>query len=207
MNSKKLYYILLGCGALLILCLVGGAYKANKMLLAHSYQLKSSRLETDVLSNQETELLAAKNDISKYQSLYNIAESIVPQDKDQAQTVREIVNLAATNGITLSSVTFPSSSLGVAANGSSATVVAPNDPSNALSQLTPVSSIPGVYELPITVISDATVPIPYGSFINFLSALEQNRRTALVSTITLQPTNGNAQYVSFTLVLNEYVKP
>jgi len=49
--------------------------------------------------------------------------------------------------------------------------------------------------------------VQYASFINFLSALEHNRRTAQISAITLQPSTNNPNLLAFTLTLNEYIKP
>jgi hypothetical protein len=209
MSSKKFYYLLLGIMGLLFIALLGGAYGTNKLLAGQSKKLEHSRLQAAALSQQQDELVAAKRDIKKYQSLYNISRSIVPQDKDQAQTVREIVNIASQNGIKLSSVTFPASTLGGSA--SSTTTQSANTSTttsqNALSQLTPVKDIKTVYELPITVQSDPNTAIPYEAFLNFLSDLEQNRRTALVNSITILPTEQNPDYISFTLILNEYIKP
>src|SRR5579872_3739725 len=107
MNSKSLYFAMLGVIALLFIGLVGGAFLINKLLVSESSQLVNDRLQVNVLSAQQTQLIKAKADIKKYQSLATIAQSVVPQDKDQAQAVREIVNLAGANGISLSSISFP----------------------------------------------------------------------------------------------------
>jgi len=78
----------------------------------------------------------------------------VPQDKNQAEAVREIVNLAAANGVTLASITFPTSSLGTTVAGpwyycrltpapAATTPVASSSQNANLTQLTPVKDIPG----------------------------------------------------------------
>jgi len=61
--------------------------------------------------------------------------------------------------------------------------------------------------LQISVASDSTKPVPYSRFITFLSALEHNRRTSQVNTITLDPNKDNSNLLSFTLGLSEYIKP
>lgn len=198
MNSKSLYFAMLGVIALLFIGLVGGAFLINKLLVSESSQLVNDRLQVNVLSAQQTQLIKAKADIKKYQSLATIAQSVVPQDKDQAQAVREIVNLAGANGISLSSISFPASSLGIVSGGQS----------NAqLSQLSPVQGISGVYDMQLTVQSDVTAPISYSQFTNYLSALEHNRRTALVSSVTISPNSINRNLLSFSLILDEYIKP
>lgn len=194
MTSKRLYFVLLTLAGLLLIGLLGGAYGADKLLTAQSAKLVGNRLQISVLDEEQTQLAQAKHDVTKYQSLATVAKSVVPQDKDQAQTVREVVNIAQANGIALSSISFPTSTLG-GAQGTS------------LSQLTPVKGISGVYNLQLTVQSDSTKPIPYANFISFLSALEHNRRTALVSSIAIQPNDKDRNTLSFTLILDEYIKP
>jgi hypothetical protein len=47
----------------------------------------------------------------------------------------------------------------------------------------------------------------YNQLIDFLSRLEQNRRTAQVSTITINPSTVNRNLVEFSLTMNVFVKP
>lgn len=197
-KSKYAYFMMLGLIGLLVAGLIGGAYGANMLLTNESKQLLRNRLQISVLADEQTQLTKAKVDIKKYQDLAAIAQSIVPQDKDQAQTVRQVVDIAAANNIALSSITFPASTLGTTTGASSA---------HNLSQLTPVPGIAGVYNLQLTVQSDALNPITFSQFTGFLTALEHNRRTALVSSITLQPNDKDHSKLSFTLVLQEYIKP
>lgn len=151
------------------------------------------------MADQQVQLTKVKKDIATYSELNTIAKSVVPQDKDQAEAVREIVNLAAQSGIPkLSSIAFPPSTLG----GGAAT-----KKTGALTQVTPVKGIPGVYDLQITVTQANTDLVPYGNFIAFLSRLEQNRRTAQVSSINVQPDQKSPGKISFTLVIDEFIKP
>lgn len=193
MTSKRLYLILLALVGLLVIGLFGGAYGASKLLASQSAKLVDNRLQTKVLDEEQNQLSQAKQDIRKYQELATVAKSVVPQDKDQAQTVREIVKIAQANSVALSSIAFPTSTLGAA--------------KGTLSQLTPVKSISGVYNLQLTVQSDSNKPVAYSNFIGFLAALEHNRRTALVNSITIQPNIQNRNNLSFTLILDEYIKP
>lgn len=200
MKTKQLYYLLISLLVLLGLGFVGVAYGANKIMGSEAAKLSTLRADAAVLDSLQTSLTKNKKDVAKYSELNAIAQSIVPQDKDQAQAVREIVNLANQSGIAkLSSVTFPSSTLGTITPGSSSN---PN-----LTQLTPVKGMPGVYQLQITVAQDATSRVPYGQFTTFLGKLEQNRRTAQVTGITVQPDVEHPDNVAFTLVINEFIKP
>jgi hypothetical protein len=218
MNSKRLYFIMLSAVCLLFLGLIAGAYGANIILQEQSKTVVQARSKSMSLEQEQTHLAAAKASIKKYKDIGQIAKSIVPQDKDQAQTVREIVNLANANGIQLASITFPISTLGAKAvatpanTGSSkeadtkAAAPAPDSGRN-LSQLKPATGINGVYVMQIAVQSNSTTAPTYGQFVNFLSALERNRRTALVSSITLTPDPADPAKVSFSLTIDEYIKP
>lgn len=208
MNSKRLYYVMLAVLALLVIGILGGAYAANGLLQKQSAKLVDYKSQNRVAQQEQLGLNKAKQDITTYSSLEQIANTVVPQDKDQALAVREIVKIAADSGIKPSSITFPVSSLGsavgAAAGGSTATS---GSQKPSLSQLTPVKGISGVYTLQIIIQQDANAPVPYARFIDFLSRLEQNRRTAQVSSILLQPTATDRNLVSFSLTVDEFIKP
>jgi|SRR6185437_7185954 len=213
MNSKRLYYILI---VVLVLCGVGlvfGAREANSLLETQSQKLVGLKASDQATSEQKTQLAQDKKDIAAYSDLNTIAKSVVPQDKDQAEAVREIVNLASASGISrLSSITFPPSTLGAtttAPAGSSTSAATTKSLSpKGITQVTPVKDIPGVYDLQITVSqSTGKDEVSYSDFITFLQKLEQNRRTAEVSSITVQPDSKDPSQVAFTLVIDEFIKP
>jgi len=198
MKAKQLYFVLFGCCCVAAIALIGIAYGANSVLAQQASKLSKLRAQSAGLTEQQSSLLQDKKDIAKYSELNTIAESIVPQDKDQAEAAREIVNIASTNGIHLSSITFPASTLGETAAG----LPAPN-----LTQLTRVSGITGIYNLQITISQNSGSPVPYNNFLSFLSGLEQNRRTSEVTSITVTPNANQPNEVSFTLIVNEFIKP
>lgn len=213
MSSKRLYLILAGVICLLMVGLLAGTYGANKLLSSRAATLTNLKAKTKAQALQQDSLRKAKKDIEKYSDLQKIAQAVVPEDKNQAQAVRQIVNIAEANGISLASVTFPASTLGNSGAKSSTSATAttpppsPNSPATRLSQLTPVKGIPGVYELAITIQNDSNSAVPYSKFISFLSDLEQDRRTAQVSNISLQPLATNRNLLVFSLSLTEYIKP
>lgn len=215
MNSKQTHIALVIAVGLLFIGLVSGTYEINQLLGIQSNKLISLKAKSLALDNEQISLNKAKKDIKKYKDLETIARAVVPEDKNQAEAVREIVNIAAANDISLSTITFPTSTLGNAIVGKSGipTPAAATPPASSskggsgLSQLQPLKSISGVYQLFITVNGDPNQPVPYNKFINFLSELEHNRRTAQVSTISLQPDTKNRNNLTFVLTLNEYIKP
>lgn len=199
MNSKKLYYVLIGVLVILGLGLIFGAHEADSILGGQSNKLVTLKASDLATQEQETQLAQDKKDIAKYSDLNTIAKSVVPQDKNQALAVREIADLAAASGISqLSSVAFAPSTL-----GATTTVKTPA----GLTQVTPVKTIPGVYDLQITITQSPTAAVPYGDFIAFLQKIEQNRRTAEVSSINIQPVQKSPGQISFTLVIDEFIKP
>ncbi|HET7060230.1 MAG TPA: hypothetical protein VFH99_02870 [Candidatus Saccharimonadales bacterium] len=217
-SSKQVYWGLLVLIALLLLALPVSAYKINGLLASRAQvQLKA---KSEALDQEQNSFEIAQQNIKKYAGLEKIAQAIVPQDKSQAEAVREIVNIADQNGIAIGSLSFPPSSLGStsgagtsSSNSSASSAASASSPAanasssqNKLSQLTSVSGIPGVYQLPITVTSDSKKPIQYNQLINFLGDLEHNRRTAQVNSISISPV-GNGKYLTFVIVLNEYIKP
>lgn len=230
MTSKRLHTILIAAVILLLIALLGGAYGTNKLLIGQSNKLLAAKAKKQALDQEQVTLNQAKQEIKKYEGLNQIAQAVVPQDKNQAEAVREIVNIAADNGVTLASITFPASTLGNLPNGapaaagssggtassagssgaagaSGSAAAGASSKTGSLSQLTPLKNIPGVYQLPITITNDANHPVPYLRFVNFLSDLEHNRRTSQVQTINIQPDNKNRNNITFTLTLSEYIKP
>ncbi|HWB39468.1 MAG TPA: hypothetical protein VG604_04515 [Candidatus Saccharimonadales bacterium] len=200
MNSKQLFFGMVGTIAVLACALVFGAHMTVGILKERSQKLVQQKLQVEVLDSQQAALAKAKKEIKQYAQLESIAKTIVPADKDQAETVREIVNIASRSGITLSNITFPSSALGQGTSSASSSRV-------KLSQLTPAKGLSGIYQLPITIDQDANSPVSYSQFISFLQQIEQNRRTAQVTSISLIPNADNPSLLSFSLIINEYIKP
>ncbi len=232
MTPKKFHLSMIVAIFLIGVVFFGVTYWLNNTLISKANSLVQLKATYNGLTQEQSGLIQDKKDIAKYQNLYQIAKSIVPENKDQVQAVRQIVNLAAQNNVTLASITFPSSSLGNTLGGSilpnaaapkpttpappssSKSAPTPSSPSStasnpSLSQLSPVVGIPGVYELPITVQSSTTrgQQATYPEIIGFLTALENNRLTALVSSINISPIQNTSQYFSFTLNINIYIKP
>jgi hypothetical protein len=217
MNSKRFHIILMAVLALLFIGLVGGAYGINTVLTSQANKLTALKAKSLALNQEQLSLDKAKKDIQTYSSLDKIARSVVPQDKNQAEAVREIVNIAAANNVSLAAINFPASTLGALPAGTAAAstkagtaspaAASGNSKTNSLSQLLPVKNIPGIYQLPITVKGDPNQPVQYEAFVNFLSDLEHNRRTAQVESIAIQPDATNSDYLTFTLNLSEYIKP
>lgn len=211
MNAKRIYFIMIGVVVLLGLANIGAVFAGNQILKSRSQKLAVLKLDNSVLDEQQNSLTQAKKDIETYSDLEKIAKAVVPQDKDQAAAVREIVKIAADNGIKLASISFAASTLGQptprpAATTDGTTPTTPK-PTTTITQVQPVDGIPGVYTLQINIQQDTTSPIVYSKFISFLSALEQNRRTSQVSSVTVTPNTQDRTKLTFSLAVNAYIKP
>src|SRR3989344_2351984 len=112
MNSKRFYFFMAGVASLLVASVIVSAVIGNNLLQKKSEELVSLKLDSKVLDEQRLSLAQAKQDIEKYSDLEDEAKAIVPQDKDQAEAVREIVKIASDSGVDLSAITFSASTLG-----------------------------------------------------------------------------------------------
>jgi hypothetical protein len=210
MNTKRFSWVMIALTILAFGLVVSSIVLGNRILVAKSAQLHDVKLNSQVLDAQQANLTKANKDIAKYADLERTAKSIVPQDKDQAKTVREIINYASEVNIGIQSISFPTSTLG------QATAVAPTTTGETkpttpaapvVSQVKPVEGIKGVYQLELTVQSDAKKPVTFNQLITFLSKLEENRRTAQVTGLSITPKLENRNLLTFTLNINVYIKP
>ena len=204
-DSRLLHYLLYALIVLMVGASLAGTDGIVTLLQGQANSLLQLKAKNQALSSEQSSLIAAKKAVVQYTPLKNIAESIVPQNKNQAQAVREIVALAATSNITLTAITFPSSTLG---NNSGAVVpTAAASSSTSLSQLVPVTGMPGVYSLAIQIQNDQNSAVSYTNFYNFLTNLEQNRLTSQVTGLSIEPLTNGSNNLTFTLTINEYIRP
>jgi len=210
MNSKQTFFGLLGALALLVIVSAGLLYFGLGELQKKGDELTQLKLKQAVMDNRKQNLVSAKRDIKEYKPLEQISKSIVPQEKDQARTVREIYAISDEAGVSLESIQFPSSALGEAKKKSKSKKTSKKptalvDPNTT--QLVEVEGAKNLYAMEIKVQSNRSQPVPYSRLVRFLTLLENNRRTAHVTNISIQPSDDNRNFVTFSLTLNLYVKP
>ena len=200
MNSKRIYFLMLGIVSLLGVGTIGAVYYGYTVLKQSTQKLVALKLDSRVLDEQQTSLVQANKDVAKYADLEKIAKTVVPQEKDQARVVRQLISDAAESGVGIQNITFPSSTLGQTQSKTSTT-------KTSTTQLKTVDGIPGLYLMEITLQSDSAKPVSFQQLTNFLAKLEKNRRTSQVSSITVTPDTKNRKLVTFTIAVNVYVKP
>lgn len=213
LTVKRFFFVMCGFVALLVILAVAMVVLGNNILAKKTSRLTELKLENRVLEEQKLSVTQAQKDIEKYAELERIAKQIVPQDKDQAKAVRELITLAAQSGIGIANVTFPTSSLGQAQQAAPKAEAGDDSSSQSskpaappVTQVKPVEGINGVYQLEITVQSTADVAT-FPKLVDFLKRLESNRRTSQVSSITITPNAANRTLLSFNMIINVYIKP
>ena len=229
-NSKRLRIILQAALVLGFLLFVVVAVQGFSMLSKKSDQLIALKLKHKTVEAQLSNLAVAKKEVETYSYFKDVAKTVIPNDKDQAQTVSDITRLASEVGINIQSIAFPTSNLGGASSSpsspsqsspSSTSTPAPTNaqsasPKTALSQATLVEGIPGLYALQLTITSETGPQVPenrkvtYPKLLEFLAKLENNRRTAQITQISLQPEGDETNvtpYIDFTLIINIFMKP
>lgn len=205
MNSKRLFYGLVGALMIAAALFSGSVYLGWKHLDKQTSKLSDLKVEASVLQDTQRSLAKAKKDIVTYSDIEQVTKTVIPQEKDQARTVREIVKIAADNNIQIASIGFPASTLGtkpVAGAGGGAAATA----TGVTTQTQKVDGISNVERLEMIVTSESARPVLYTDFISFLSDLEKNRRTAQVSNINIQPVANNRNRLSFSITLNVYIE-
>lgn len=232
MSSKRLRLVLLGSLSVLALLFVLIMVMGLSLLTKKSQNMVKLKLEAKSLEAQLGSLGQAKKEIEQYNYFKGVAKSVIPDDKDQAQAVVDIVRLARESGISIQTITFPSSDLGeapknvpggaAAGGGTSGTAPAGTAPAatstaaQAISQAKPVAGIKGLYSLELTIAPEIGTQlspaqqVTYPKMIDFLKRIERNRRTAQITQVNIQPqTPGTvvSDFINFTLVVNIFIKP
>lgn len=208
MNSKKTFILLVVILFALIIATGGLVYAGINMLTSNGETLVSLKLEHEVLADKQKALVRAKQDIVKYADLEKIAKKIVPQEKDQAITVKEISDIAKESGAPVTSIEFPKIATTPSKTSNSTSKSTSTTSATDKNQLTAVKSIPGLYEMEITIICEMQQPTAtYEQIYNFIKGLEHNRRTANITSVQITPYKENNKLANYSLTLKVYIKP
>lgn len=217
LDSKSLRMTLSGLLIFMTLVFFAITFGGISVLKSESKRVVELKLHGQTADTQLSNLERTKKDIEKYSYFKDVAKTVIPSDKDQAEAVLEINKMAGDAGLLIQSITFPASSLGLTTTTSSSTpatqsATTPSSVKGVVSQSKPVTGIPGLYslELNITPQSGDTVPadkqITYEKMLNFLHRIENNRHTAQITAVTIQPASGKTS-LTFALTINIFIKP
>jgi hypothetical protein len=221
MTAQRFRLVLLGLLGLLMIIFLLIFLAGMNLLKSESQNMVDLKLKNKTADAQLTNLEMSKKDIEKYSYFKGIAQTVIPNDKDQAQAVLDIFQLAQQSGISVQSITFPSSNLGLrtpsstGSTSSGADATAGSAASKVITQATPVQGIPGLYAVQLTVTPSSGPNVPpaqqvtYPKMLDFLSRIENNRRTAQIAQVNIQngTTQLTANQLNFSLVINIFIKP
>ncbi len=215
MSQSRIRLVLIGAlaGASLVFFII--VFVGLGILSVKSQRLIQLKQQVRTADFQSSNLAASKKQVEQYAYFNDIAKSVLPSDKDQAQAVLDIFSLADQSGIAIASISFPASSLGAKATTPASSNAATAPPASAISQAKLVEGIAGLYSLELT-ISPQTGPgvpdakrVTYSKLLDFLSRIEHNRRTAQITQVNIQPqgSGGTGQLINFTMTINIFIKP
>jgi len=184
----------------LIGCIIGSGalvYVSNNWLKTKSESIQQLKLEIAGLQKQQEISIAAKSALENYQTTIDVTDAVLPSDKDQAGVINQLIQIGNEVGLTIGSISFPSSE----ELGNAGTATAP-------SQTIAHPTIPGVFIVPVT-LSGITKPDnsgpTYSQMIELLKAIETNQRTMQISNLTITPKIGDEYDVSISM--NLFIRP
>jgi hypothetical protein len=215
LDSKIIRLILMASLALLTVAFFGTALFGLSALSSKSESLVKLKSQSQNTENRLNNLEQAKKEVNKYNYFKEVASSVIPSEKNQAETVLEIYQMAQQSGISIQSITFPASTLGQ--NVGAPAPGAPTDAASASTQtaLTQAKAVPGIaglYSLELTITPDAGKDVPpaqqvtFPKMLDFLKRIENNRHTAQITQVGIQPAT-DSQTLSFSLTINIFIKP
>ncbi|OGL34703.1 hypothetical protein A3F65_03340 [Candidatus Saccharibacteria bacterium RIFCSPHIGHO2_12_FULL_47_16b] len=209
MSSSRMRLVLIATLALVSIVFLAIVFGGLNIIGQQSKKMVNLKLESHTANAQLTSLASAKKQVEQYAYFNDVAKTVVPSDKNQAQAVLDIYQMANESGINLQTVTFPASSLGSTAKKTDTDAKAV-EAATAISQATPVEGIKGLYSLSLTITpqTDPETPadkrVTYGKFLDFLKRVETNRRTAQITSVNVTPTSSQ---FGFIITVNIFIKP
>jgi HAMP domain-containing protein len=174
---------------------------ANNWLTASSTELSTLRSEVAALEIKQNDLNLAKATLVDQKNERQTLDLVLPTNKDQSRLIQELTSIAATAGVSINSISFPTSTLGTQVKTSApapadtttdqtTTQTAPATPKAAtISQATPIKEIPGVQAIDITIGQINSVGLPagggvrYSEMMQFIRLIERNQRSIQIKSI------------------------
>jgi hypothetical protein len=215
MDSKKLRLMLIAGMFLAVVSFLAITFYGLSVLGGKSQSLVGLKAQSQTAYSQLINLVQSKKEVEKYSYFKSVARTVIPEEKNQAKAVLEINQMAKASGISIQSITFPASTLG-GVDGISTTApkttAGASSSGKAITQAKPVPGIAGLYSLELTItpasgkVVNAGKIVTYAKMLNFLKRIENNRHTAQITQVGIQPAS-DSQELSFTLVVNTFIKP
>jgi hypothetical protein len=215
LNSRKLRLVLIGSLGLAVVIFIATFVVGLSVLGAKSKTMVGLEVKSQTAETQLSNLQQAKKQVEEFSYFKEVAKSVIPNDKDQAEAVVEINDMANKSGLAIQSIVFPASTLGLPSATATTDATASGSAGKAISQAKPVSDIPGLYSLELIVTPDSSLDSPatqitYAKMLNFLSRIENNRHTSQISEVNITPPGAGPTLnsgLTFALTINIFIKP
>lgn len=190
MTPKRMNRILRGALALLMVIMIAVLYFANKSLTRVAQD--TARLKADVVL-QEKQLAAyqsTKTTVDSLRDVGSLAAKVLPDQQEQSLTVAELSAFAQRSSLRIKELTFAE----------------PPVEQKGKKKDKEKSAIPkGVTVAPVVISFEENARYDY--FLDFLRAVEENRRKMQITNISLTPNEQNrALLEEVSVSINLYVK-
>lgn len=167
---------------------VVGLYFANQKLTGIAKETAKLKADVSIGQQQLVAYQKTKDQVDALSYVSDLANKVLPADKDQSAIVAEVSEFALRSGVTISQINF-SDVAKPASSGVKKSLVIPK----------------GVSVIPVTVQLQAGAK--YDNLLTFLKTLEDNRRKSQVTNITLTPDGKDRTRLSqVTIAFNLYTQ-
>ncbi len=191
--SQKMFVLMCLVLVAFVAGVVGAGLKTLDFMKTKSEKIVDLKLQNAEFEKQQEVYLKARAEIEKFREYGEVAESVLPKEKNPALITAEIIAIAREAGITLSSISYPSSEIGT-----------PTAPPNSLNtQLKPAEGLKDVMVLEISITPDRGVT--YEQLLGLLSRFSNNKRKMSVTRVSVNSDRDNL--ITFIIGLNLYIKP
>lgn len=195
--------IMLTVSLLLIALAMAGIFSVAQNILKSQAKIVSAAASQSQDSADLVQSLdATKRQLAKNQSAIERASAIVAESKQyqyQNQIITDLTQFATANGVTITSITFPTTTGGTA--GAAAPTAAAGTPA-AGAPVVPAATPSGVKSITASIAIKS--PVDYASFLNFINAIQNNLTKMQVSNLSL--TSSADGISSQTLNIQVYVR-
>lgn len=189
-SSKKAFFGLLAGIVAIIAAGAFGYYFFKEQLVAVGSDVGTLKAEQQTLKEQIKIYEDTKKKIEELDFVKELANSVLPISKEQANVVSELKNFVAQSGLTLQSITFTG-----------------QDPKASVetTQTEAVEGLTDVRVLPAEVIIEAGAD--YGQILSLLRTIEKNQRKMQITDISLTPNRENKNtFSATTMSINIYLR-
>src|SRR5438105_12052724 len=107
LDSKKFRLVLIGLIGLSVIVFFALLYFGLSTLSQKSTKLADLKQQSQTADVQLENLKEIKKELAQYDYFKGIANTIIPNDKDQAQAVTDIFTIAKQSGFDIQGITFP----------------------------------------------------------------------------------------------------